>query len=184
MKASKGKVVGAHSIMVDSLKREEFFKQILDYWQPSLKRLCIGCEYNTDRQRELLQEIYLNLWKALPSFSEKSSLRTWTFRVAHNVAAGHAFRSSREPVFKASGQTEGLKAQGQNPEVTLDKKRSLHKLQEEIQQLPPLDREIILLCLEEIPHQEIADITGLSEGNISTRLHRIKLRLKQRFNGE
>ncbi len=169
--------------MNDASQQHALFAEVINTWQPALKRLCAGYEFDPDRQRDLLQEILLVVWRALPSFRGKSSLRTWMYRVAHNVAATHSSRSAREPALKGAGRPEDLSTVEHNPEVDVDRHRTLVRLRTAIRQLGSLDRQIILLFLEELPQQEIAEITGLSRDNISTRVHRVKSTLAQQVSG-
>jgi len=67
---------------------------------------------------------------------------------------------------------------------TTDSTWDMHKLARLIEQFAPLDRQLVLLYLEGISAAEIADITGLSAGNVSTRIHRIKKILARQFHGE
>src|ERR1019366_7519571 len=62
---------------------------------PALGRLARSYEMDPDKERDLLQEIHLALWRSLGTFQGTCSLRTWVYRVAHNVAASHIIRQSR-----------------------------------------------------------------------------------------
>src|ERR1700760_2227831 len=61
----------------------------------ALARLTHGYEADPDHRRDLLQEIHLALWRSLPSFDRRCSLRTWVYRVAHNTALTHVTRQRR-----------------------------------------------------------------------------------------
>lgn len=61
-----------------------------------LQRLVLGYEADSERQRDLHQEIHVALWRAVPSFAGRASLRTFVYRVAHNVAIEHIIRASRD----------------------------------------------------------------------------------------
>jgi RNA polymerase sigma-70 factor (ECF subfamily) len=153
---------------------EERFETIASRWQPSLRRLCAGYERDEARREDLFQEILLALWQGLPGFREESRLRTWMFRVAHNVALRHVGRAIRR------GRTGEAPAEwvhgraAEAPGEALDGRRQAALLSHLIRALAPLDRQIILLTLEELPQSEIAEVTGLSRDNVSTRVHRIK----------
>ena len=121
--------------MNDTSQQHALFAEIINTWQPALKRLCAGYEFDSDRQRDLLQEILLVLWRALPSFRGRSSLRTWMYRVAHNVAATHSSRSAREPALKGSGRPEDLSTMERNPEVDVDRHRVLVRLRALVRQV-------------------------------------------------
>ncbi len=156
-------------------RRKALFEDILRSHGPALQRLCAGYERVEARREELHQEILANLWQALPGFREQASLRTWMYRVAHNVATRHASKESRQPKGEAPSPT--LDDASPSAAAQLERGQALQRLRVLISELKPLDRQIILLHLEEVPQSEVAEITGLSTANVSTRVHRIKGRL-------
>jgi RNA polymerase sigma-70 factor (ECF subfamily) len=143
-----------------------------------MRRLVRGYERDPDRQRDLLQEIHIELWRSLKGFDQRCSLRTWVYRVAHNVGADHLARRR-----KASERWVELDALPVDPTARAGaaqerRREELAELQALIHQLEPLDRQIVLLYLEGESAAEIADVTGLTAGSVATRIHRIKKVLK------
>jgi RNA polymerase sigma-70 factor, ECF subfamily len=141
----------------------------------------MGYEADPDRRRDLLQEIHIGIWRSFDLFDGRCSLRTWVYRVAHNVAASHIVRDRR-----ASARLVGLEDLASDPtffdgEEHADRMYSAAKLLDLIQKLKPLDRQTFLLYLEGEPAASIAETTGLSVVNISTKIHRIKKLLGRRF---
>lgn len=144
----------------------------------SIRRLVRGYERDPDRQRDLMQEIHIELWRSLKRFDQRCSLRTWVYRVAHNVGADHLARRR-----KTSERWAELDALPVDPTAragaTQEQRREdLAELQALIHNLEPFDRQIVLLYLEGETAAEIAEVTGLTPGNIATRIHRIKKVLK------
>ncbi len=163
------------SFSSQSSDQAQIFQEILRIHSASLSRLCAVYERSLPEQKDLMQEILLAIWKSLSHFRGDSSLRTWIFRVAHNVAITHVGRAQRKPQSTDSGiETHDSGSW----EFTIEQTRKLDIMRKEIALLKPLDRQVILLYLEDIPQAEIAEITGLSITNVSTRLHRIKSQLK------
>jgi RNA polymerase sigma-70 factor (ECF subfamily) len=147
----------------------------------SLGRLARGYEADPERRRDLLQEIHIALWRSLALFDGRCSLRTWVYRVAHNVAASHIVRDRR-----ASSRFVELDALEAEPcaidgQAQADRKHSAARLLDLIRRLAPLDRQIILLYLEGEPAAAIAEVMGLSAINIATKIHRIKKLLSRQF---
>ena len=165
---------------MDAAQRNTLFQRILDEHGVALRRLCGGYERNEAQRHELEQEVLLNIWRALPRFRGDASLRTWMYRVAHNTASRHVSRAVWNHKTKAS-ETRMRKAVASNPgpEEAVAQADARARLQDCIGQLRTLDREIILLYLEDLPQTEIAEVTGLSQANVSTRIHRIKGQLKE-----
>ena len=143
-------------------------------WGGAVSRLAAASEANPDRRRDLEQEVWLALWRALPRFEGRCSERTFVLRVAHNVAATAALQGSRD-WFKRSVPLEEVELDdGLDLEAALDQKQQLKRLHQLIGRLVPLDREILLLWLEGLPAAEIAEVTGLSASHVATKVHRIK----------
>lgn len=148
-----------------------------------MRRLVRGYEFDADRQRDLLQEMHIELWRSLKKFDQRCGLRTWVYRVAHNVGADHL--TKRRKASERLVELEGLSVDPtvQAGEAQEQRRVELAELQAMIHRLTPLDRQIILLYLEGATAEEVADITGLKPGNIATKIHRIKKLLNHNFAG-
>ena len=148
-----------------------------------MRRLVRGYESDADRQRDLLQEMHIELWRSLKGFDQRCSLRTWVYRVAHNVGADHL--AKRRKVSERLVELEALSADptARAGEAHERRREELAALQALIHRLAPLDRQIILLYLEGAAAAEIADVTGLTPGNTATKIHRIKKLLNRNFTG-
>ena len=110
-------------------------------------------------------------------------MRTWVYRVAHNVATTHVLRPKAQmPNFVTIDEAESL-AVSTDEEAQIDRGRLLDRLHALIRQLRPTDRQVMLLYLEELDAATIAEVTGLSAGSVATRIHRIKQLLAARFAG-
>lgn len=161
--------------------RSALYAEAANDFGRALERLANGYEADADKRHDLLQDIHLNLWKSLEAFDNRCSLKTWTFRVAHNTAVSYVDRERRKNSVQIS--LEDLERSPVNPawEPDIDHARALQRLLQLIHNLKPLDRQIMLLYLEEIDNQSIADITGLSPANIAMKVHRIKVILSRRL---
>jgi RNA polymerase sigma-70 factor (ECF subfamily) len=164
------------------MSQDELYEETIANFGPALERLARSYEADAERRRDLLQEIHLATWKSLAHFQSQCSLRTWVYRVAHNVAATHVLRDRRAKSRKFVGLDEaaGLPESGDNT-AALDRQNTLDRLYALIQQLKPLDHEVILLYLEGMDAASIGEITGVSSGNVATKIHRIKQMLASRF---
>jgi RNA polymerase sigma-70 factor, ECF subfamily len=156
----------------------------------ALERLARAYEPDPDLRRDLLQEIHLALWRSLAAFDGRCSLRTWIYRVAHNTATSQVFRRRRAgPAFVSLDDLAALAALdfGRSAadavavDVEADRQRALERIFTLIQALSPIERQVILLYLEDLDAAAIGEVTGLSPGNVATKVHRIKKILSQRF---
>ena len=136
---------------------------------------------NTKEDRnDLSQEIIYQLWKSFDSFQQRSSLSTWMYRVAMNVAI------QRLKITKRKVQTVPLDEQFINFQ-DIDKSEIEEKwkvLKQHIDKLNLLDKGIVLLYLEDKSYEEIAQIIGISTTNVGTKLSRIKDKLRQEISKE
>jgi RNA polymerase sigma-70 factor (ECF subfamily) len=156
-------------------RQDELYQAAVEAYGAALERLARGYEADLDRRRDLLQDVHLALWRSLASFDGRCSVRTWVYRVAHNVAATHVTREHRLNSRTLVG-LDALEAlpTGEDRERAVDQRHALEKLLQLIQRLKPLDRQVILSYLEGLDAASIADITGISPGNVATKIYRIK----------
>jgi RNA polymerase sigma-70 factor, ECF subfamily len=173
--------------MLEPMQRErstqdELYEEATAEYSAALGRLARSYEIDRDKQRDLLQDIHLALWRSLSGFERTCSLRTWVYRVAHNVAASHVVRQrrSRSQTLVSLEEVETTFVDGK-AETSVDREQALGRLYGLIHRLKPPDRQIILLYLEGSDAASIAEITGISPGNVATRVHRIKRILAQRY---
>ena len=149
----------------------------------AIRRLARAYEADRERQRDLLQEIHLELWRSMGRFDGRCTLRTWVYRIAHNVGASHIQRSRRASAGLVD--LEALEAgQSDHWEKETNRRLSSALLFDLIRRLSPLDRQVILLYLEGEAASEIAEATGLTAVNVATKIHRIKRLLKQQTAGD
>jgi RNA polymerase sigma-70 factor (ECF subfamily) len=160
--------------------QDELYEQAAAEFGAALARLARGYEADPEKRRDLLQEIHLGLWRSFEGFSGLCSLRTWVYRVAHNTATSYAIaqRRTRPQLLVSLEEAEPLRA----PPDT-DRQMALTQLTGLIQRLKPLDRQIILSWLDGMDAAEISELTGLSPGNVATKIHRVKNILARDFQG-
>jgi RNA polymerase sigma-70 factor (ECF subfamily) len=158
------------------------YRQAAADFGPALERLARAYEADPDRRRDLLQEIHLALWRSFEGWEARCSMRTWVYRVAHNVAVSHTARERRSNSRLLVGLEE-LDALGDAGAgaAAAGNREALGRLLELVQRLKPLDRQVILSYLEGMDAAAIGEITGLAPGNVATKIHRIKHLLSRQF---
>ncbi|HTS50887.1 MAG TPA: sigma-70 family RNA polymerase sigma factor [Bryobacteraceae bacterium] len=163
------------------MSQDSLYKQAADTYGSSLDRLARAYELDPEARRDLLQEIHMHLWRSFAYFDGHCSLRTWVYRVAHNVATGYVIRQRR--IRNRLVSVENIEAMaGCDPsELAATEAEALQRLSLLIQRLKPLDRQIIVSYLEGMDASSIADITGLSPANVAMKVHRIKNILRRWF---
>ena len=161
---------------------EDLYEEAVRTYGAALDRLSRAYEADPDKRRDLLQDIHLALWRSFAGFDARCSLRTWIYRVAHNVAASHVMSDRRARSRQLLSIEEVDIADPKSAsEQAVERTIALEKLLNLIRELKPLDRQLMLLFLEGVDAKSIGEITGLSAGNAATRIHRLKTLLTTRF---
>ena len=155
--------------------RDKLFSEALSQLGPALARVAAGYEADREVRRDLLQEMHAALWRSLEAFDGRCSLKTWTWRVAHNVGASHLGRHRAKFV-----ELEDLAVEN-DVEAWLDRSRALERLTGLVHALKAADRQLLMLYLEGLDAGLISEVTGLSTSNVATKIHRLKATLARRF---
>lgn len=162
-------------------EQDEFYGQAVTECGAMILRLARGYEADSDRRRDLLQDIHLDLWRSLELFDGRCGLRTWVYRVAHNVAASHIVRQRRAADRLVDLEATDIAPIAIDGAVQADSRYAAQKLLDLVHQLRPADRQIILLYLEGETASAISEVTGFSASNIATKIHRIKKLLQKLY---
>ena len=166
----------------ETSSQDERYRLAASEFGPALERLARAYEANPDQRHDLLQDIHTALWRSFAGYDGRCSLRTWVYRVAHNVGASHVIRRRRIASAKWVGLDDlNHAADGDNPEQAVAERQVLTRLLAMIHRLKPPDSQVMLLYLEDLDAGAIGEITGLSAGAVATKIHRIKAILAQRF---
>jgi len=129
---------------------------------------------DVEDQRDLFQEIVMQLWKAYPTFRGNSKFSTWMYRVALNTALIY-FKKDNRKVDKTP-LDENVDIVDVNESDAREEK--LAYLYKAVQQLNPVEKALIFLFLENQSHREIAENLGISEINARVKLNRTKEKLQ------
>lgn len=155
---------------------ENTFLRALEQNQQKLLRICSVYAEDAEDKKDLFQEALINIWQAMPSFEEKSSLSTWMFRITLNVCLRLQSREERKRNRFLKLDTITIE-NITNEETSHEDHERLEKLRSCIKKLNDADRAVITLYLEELPYKEISEITGLTENHVAVMVKRIKEKL-------
>ena len=158
---------------------EKQFERILADNGPAISRLAFSYEAVASVREELVQEIALAIWQALPRFRGECSERTFVFRIAHNRGLSHACRRrpAHQPLDELEEKDEPVDPRP-DPNEQAAQMRQRARLMSAIQSLPLAQRQIIVLMLEDLSHAEIGEVLGITENNVGVRLNRARNALK------
>lgn len=153
----------------------EFTKMVKEY-KKTIYTVCYFFSKDTDEVNDLYQEVLINLWKGFESFRGESSAKTWIWRVSLNTC------NTMERKKKSRVHTIPLSVDIDLYNDTDEQSKQVQMLYDRINRLDIFDRAIILLWLENMPYQDIANIVGISVSAVTTRLFRIREQLKSMSN--
>jgi RNA polymerase sigma factor (sigma-70 family) len=157
--------------------REKRFRELLQAHQGSLRRLAASYAGKTSEQDDLLQEIALAIWLALPQFRGESSEKTFLFRIAQNRCISHLSR--RKPTESLEGLEIDPVDSAKSPDSVVSDAEETRRLLNAMRRLPVMHRQVIVLALEDLDYREIAAVLGISENNVGVRLNRARARLRE-----
>jgi len=133
--------------------------------------------WRPEEREDLAQEIAAQLWRAWPKFDASRPFSTWMYRIALNVAISFVRREvQHRRVFEPL--EEELHDMGPGFPNDPDAAERVQRLQRFIAAEPPLERALLLLYLEDTPQKEIAEILGITLTNVSTKINRLKQRIR------
>jgi len=155
--------------------KEKTFGQLIREHKSTIYTVCYMFSKDKDEVDDLFQEVLVNLWRGYESFEGRSDVRTWIYRVALNTCISLDRKRRSRPKMELSMNINLFEARDTDTQ-------QVDMLHRRISRLRPFDRAIVLLWLEDLSYEEIGQIVGISEKNVSVRLFRIKEQLKRMSN--
>lgn len=162
------------------------FTRLARRHQASLFRYAVSLARSRADAEDALQKTLIAIWKSAATFGGRASVKAWMLTITRNSV----FRAGR--VREAPTDDEPLAALGrqagwgnENPEELLQRLQRIESLERALNELPPTDREaLVLRDLEGLSGEETAEVLGLSLAATKSRLHRARLRLMARLTEE
>ena len=157
---------------------EEKFAEIVNQNEARIKHLCRIYADRKQEEKDLFQEILIQLWRSLPSFEGDSRVDTWAYRVAVNTAISfiRKKKTRRDYHSKYRQEKESKAEQGNHPQHQSGEGQ-VDQLYEAISALNASEKTIITMYLEDFSYSEIAYVTDISENYVGVKLHRIREKL-------
>ena len=156
---------------------QERFQAVVDQHKKILYKVCNLYCRNRDYRDDLAQEIIIQLWRSFGKFDERYRFSTWMYRVALNVAISFYRRENTRTRYVISDEEHLLGA----IDEAKDQPEEIRLLYEFIEGLGPLNKALVLLYLDGNNYQEIAEVLGITETNVATKISRLKSKMKQEF---
>lgn len=160
-------------------KQEDLFKTIVTDFQDKIYRLCWVYVQNDSECDDLMQDIYVKIWRNLKKFKKQSALGTWIYRVVVNTCIDFIRKKNTcNTVHLDKIDFERIADGEKDVENRIIEYEKTQILQHCIRKLTEIEKAIIALYLEELKYSEIAEIIGISEKNVGVKISRIKNKMK------
>ncbi|MBC6112746.1 RNA polymerase sigma factor [Pedobacter fastidiosus] len=153
---------------------ETIFLTLINQHKAIIHKISKMYMHGVEEQRDLFQEIVMQLWKAYPNFKGHSKFTTWMYRVALNTALVY-FKKEIRKVDKTP-LDENIDVIDESDSA--EKEEKLAYLYKAVQELNAVEKALIFLFLENQSHREIAENLGISEVNARVKLNRTKEKLQ------
>lgn len=155
------------------------FACLLDRYSRPVHSLILKMVHSKEDAEELAQDVFMKVFRNLPSFKADCSFSTWIYRIAYNTAISELRRKKQEFIAIEESQIENVSEE----EVSIllgrtSENDQVEKLEHTLTLLPPEERAMIMLFyMKQKSIEELTVITGLSASNVKVKLHRIRKKL-------
>ena len=165
------------------LNKEETFRKVINENEERISSICRYYSLNEEDQKDMNQEVLINIWNSLDNFRGDAQWSTWVYRVSVNTALGFAKKEiRRQKIFIRQDDEKLIDLLDYDDFSSNEKEIMLHALENKINMLSVVDKIIITLVLESVTYKEIASVIGITEPNVRVKIHRIKNELKEMLN--
>jgi RNA polymerase sigma factor (sigma-70 family) len=163
---------------MDEKEQIQRFQEAIEQHKGILFKVARTYCQNEDDRQDLIQEMMIQIWKSIHKYNDQYKISTWLYRISLNVAISF-YRKNRG---RKSNQIVLNEQIAHMPETEKSEQdQQVNYLLLFISELKEIDKALMLLYLDEKSHKEIAEIVGMSETNVATKIGRIKNILKQKF---
>jgi RNA polymerase sigma-70 factor (ECF subfamily) len=173
--------------LVERAKRGDraAFGVLVERYQRRVVGVALAVVHNPDDALELAQETFVRAFQNLPRFEERSSLSTWLYRIAANLAIDFRRRENRHVLLRgedAEGELRKLPSSIGDAFTHTARTELNKRIREALEELTPEHRTVILLReVEGLSYDEISDIMQCPKGTVMSRLHYARSRLRGRL---
>ncbi len=176
---------------------EDAFNQIVRAYSDRVYNLVLRLVGSPSEAEDIAQEVFVTVFKSIDTYRGEAKLSTWILRIAANHSknrikylsrrrtTGQELKDGTDATEMADEGKAPVQAHFEAPDVMLEAAETEQLLQEAIAKLDEEQRLLVVLRdVEELSYDEIAEITGLPEGTVKSRLHRARMALKDLLEGK
>lgn len=167
------------ALTMEQARHQQQFQQLLERHRGIVLKVAHSYCRDAHERADLAQEIAAQLWRAFPGYDGTRPFSTWMYRIALNVAISQLREHGRREQWHEPLQ-ERHDASIDSGDPATDQR--VHELYRCIDRLDPFNRALLVLYLDECSQRDIAEILGITETNVATRIARLKQRLREEMN--
>lgn len=161
-------------------RRESLFQGWLAEHAGAVLKVARAYTVSAEDRQDLIQEILFQAWRSLPQFQGRAGASTWFYRVALNTALRwHRKEHRRWRHQRSILEVEDLPVEGLDASQQAVRREAVERLYEAIRRLPKADAALVLLDLDDLSYRQMAEVMGLSEGNVGVKLNRARKALAE-----
>jgi RNA polymerase sigma-70 factor (ECF subfamily) len=150
------------------------FEELFHLYEKPLTNYLFRLSGNRARSEDLLQDAFLRLWKAAPTYEPSAKVSTYIFRIAHNLFLNDAARRREKALESMEAETRS------DPSSDLNRRELQSQVQRAVESLPEGEREVLLLSeYNGFKYAEISEILGIPVGTVKSRMFSAVQRLKE-----
>ena len=153
-------------------------EEIVEIHAAMVRRIASVYERHPDRIDDLVQDVWIAVWQALPRLKQQATLKSYIARITQNICVTHVRRAL---VRQAEPLSDTMPDPALPPDDATAHAVRLARLIDAVRSLPDNLKAVASLYLEDMPVKDIAFALGINESNVSVRLHRAKAAIKLSF---
>lgn len=158
------------------MTKEREFSDLIKDNQGLIIKVSRMYTHSQEDEKDLFQEIVLQLWRSYGSFKGNSKITTWMYRIALNTAIT-LFRKKSRSI--KTDELQDFHYKKETEEDDSEQAQQISTLYSIIKMLPDTERAIVMMYLDDLPYKEIAANLGITEGNARVKMNRLKKTLKE-----
>ena len=164
---------------------EQAFSEIVRLYEKAVYNSALYIAKNREDALDISQEVFLKLWRTLPSFRGDASLKTWIAAITRTCAIDYIRERNKKQAFSLSDEEEKEfdipdDSPQTNPEKAYEQSQLIQEVRRAVSALPePLRETLILREFHNLSYAEIAELLKISEGTVKSRISRGREQLKE-----
>lgn len=158
------------------------FERLVEKYQSTVFRIAIGLLHNKEDAEEIVQDVFIKVYKSLSSFDAKAAFSTWLYRVTVNASLNVLRKKKRQKLWVELSDILQLRSKEKQADALLTEQSDNTLIYQAMNELPALQRVAFVLSkYEELPQARVAEILHLSTGAVEQLIYRAKRNLQQKL---